>query len=145
MRALSADRALQLPVRLHGITLGRPVDLLLDAADWRVVGFDVLCGDEIHRFLPFATTKLREDAIVVASALMLLEDLDFYRTRSRSFRSLLGSQIELRGKPGGALRDLLLTEVGTVSELVLERRGSQVSVSPEGAGLSVAAPSRDAA
>jgi hypothetical protein len=144
MSALSAERALQLPVRLHGITLGRPVDLLLDAAEWRAVGFDVLCGDESNRFLPFATAKLRDDAIVVGSALMLLEDLEFYRTRSRSFRSLLGSQIDLGGQPAGAFRDLLLTAEGTVAELVLERRDSLVSIPPHGAGLSAAAPSRGA-
>jgi hypothetical protein len=37
----SATELLQLPVRLHGIRLGRPVDLLLDLAEWRALGFVV--------------------------------------------------------------------------------------------------------
>ena len=52
MGFVAADELLRLPVRLHGIQLGRPVDVLLDAEAWRVVGLDVLCGDEVHRFLP---------------------------------------------------------------------------------------------
>jgi hypothetical protein len=48
MRELSGDALLALPVRLHGIQLGRPVDLLLDREAVRVVGLDVRCGDEEH-------------------------------------------------------------------------------------------------
>ena len=55
MSELSGDAILSLPVRLHGIELGRPVDLLLDRESLRVVGLDVLCGDEVHRFLPLPT------------------------------------------------------------------------------------------
>ncbi len=47
-----------LPVRLHGIQLGRPVDLLLDPDTRRAVGLDLLCGDEVHRFLPVAVRQL---------------------------------------------------------------------------------------
>ena len=51
MREITGDELLALPVRLHGIQLGRPVDLLLDRDAQRIVGLDVLCGDEVHRFL----------------------------------------------------------------------------------------------
>ena len=64
----------------------------------------MLCGDESRRFLVFAAADLREDAIVVSSALLLLEDVDFYRDRSRSLRDLLG----------GELRDLLVRPDGSV-------------------------------
>ena len=107
----SATELLQLPVRLHGIRLGRPVDLLLDRTEWRALGFVVHCGDEETRFLVFAAADLREDAIDVRSALMLLEDVDFYRDRSRSLRDLLG----------GELRDLLLLPDGSVEALVVEQ------------------------
>ena len=90
MGSRSATELLQLPVRLHGIRLGRPVDLLLDPVEWRVLGFVVLCGDETKRFLAFAAADLREDAICVSSALLLLENVEFYRKRSRSLRDLLG-------------------------------------------------------
>jgi hypothetical protein len=113
MGSRSATELLQLPVQLHGIRLGRPVDLLLDAAEWRALGFVVLCGDESSRFLVFAAADLREDAIVVSSALLLLEDVGFYRDRSRSLRDLLG----------GELRDLLVMPDGSVEALVVEEQG----------------------
>jgi hypothetical protein len=104
MGSRSATELLQLPVRLHGIRLGRPVDLLLDPVEWRVLGFAVLCGDESVRFLPFPAADVQEDAIQVQSALLLLEDVEFYRQRSRSLRDVLH----------GELRDLLVTPDGGV-------------------------------
>jgi hypothetical protein len=104
MGSRSATELLQLPVQLHGIRLGRPVDLLLDPVEWRALGFVVLCGDESSRFLVFAAADLREDAIDLPSALVLLEDVDFYRERSRSLRALLGDE----------LRDLLVSPDGSV-------------------------------
>jgi hypothetical protein len=104
MGSRSATELLQLPVELHGIRLGQPVDLLLDPTEWRALGFVVRCGDESSRFLVFAAADLREDAIEVTSALLLLEDVDFYRDRSRSLRDLLG----------GELRDVLVAPDGSV-------------------------------
>ena len=108
MGSRSATELLQLPVQLHGIRLGRPVDLLLDPGEWRALGFVVLCGDESSRFLAFAAADVREDAIDVSSALLLLEDVEFYRGRSRSFRDLLA----------GEIRDLLVAPDGSVEALV---------------------------
>jgi hypothetical protein len=108
MGSRSATELLQLPVRLHGIRLGRPVDLLLDRLEWRALGFVVLCGDGSTRFLAFAAADVREDAICASSALLLLEDVEFYRRRSRSLRDLLG----------GGLRDLLVRPDGSAEALV---------------------------
>jgi len=118
MGSRSAIELLQLPVQLHGIRLGRPVDVLLDADEWRALGFVVLCGDESLRFLVFAAADVEADAIRVQSALMLLEDVEFYRARSRSLRELL--------KPG-EVRDLLLARDGSVDALLLPD-GSSVEV-----------------
>jgi hypothetical protein len=52
---------------MGGIELGRPVDLLIDRNRPRAVGFDVLCGDEAHRFLPFVVATFRDDAIEIDS------------------------------------------------------------------------------
>jgi hypothetical protein len=120
MGSRSATELLQLPVRLNGIRLGQPVDLLLDPAEWRALGFVVLCGDEGSRFLVFAAADLREDAIDVSSALLLLEDVEFYRDRSRSLRDLLGAE----------LRDLLVTPDGNVEALVVERDGVLQQIEP---------------
>ena len=119
MGTRSATALLQLPIRLHGIRLGRPVDLLLDAAEWRALGFVVLCGDESLRFLVFAAADLRDDAIEVPSAFLLLEDLDFYRDR-RSLRGLLGRPVVDGAPELGELRDLLLRADGCIDSLLVD-------------------------
>jgi hypothetical protein len=124
MRSRSATELLQLPVRLHGIRLGRPVDLLLDPVEWRALGFVVRCRDGSSRFLVFAAADLFEDAIDVSSALMLLEDVEFYRDRSRSLRDLRGDE----------LRDLLVMPDGSVEAVVVERDGV-VQLEPTGVSL----------
>ena len=111
MKSRSAIELLQLPGRLHGIRLGRPVDLLLDPAEWRAVGFVVHCGDESLRFLVFAAADLQEDAIDLPSALVLLEDVEFYRARSRSLRDLLRGELSV----------LLVAPDGSVKKVESER------------------------
>jgi hypothetical protein len=90
MRGRSAADLLSLPVRLNGIQLGRPVEALVDATSDRVVGFEVICGDESRRFLPFAVAEIRDDELALTSALMLIDerDLGFYRRRSRRLADL---------------------------------------------------------
>ena len=90
MRGRSASDLLALPVRLHGIQLARPVDVLVDNAVDRVIGFEVSCGDGAQRFLPFAVARLRADEIALESALTLIDerDLDFYRRRLRRLSDL---------------------------------------------------------
>ena len=122
MRSRPATELLRLPVRLRGIRLGRPVDLLLDPVEWRALGFVVHCGDESSRFLVFAAADLLEDAIDVSSVLLLLEDVGFYCDRSRSLRDLLGDE----------LRDLLVGPDGSIEALVVERDGVVQRIDPTG-------------
>ncbi len=137
MAAFSVERALRLPVRLHGIQLGHAVDLLLDADEWRALGFDVRCGDEVNRFLPVAAARVRDDEIGAGSALMLLEDIGFYRTHGRSVRALLGEPLA----GAGTLRDVVVEPGGAVAELVLEEDGNARRV----ALVDGTIPQRDAA
>ena len=53
------------------------------------MGFDVLCGDGSHRFLPYVTALLGGDEVEVGSPLVLLgrDQLDFYRRHGRALRS----------------------------------------------------------
>jgi len=76
-------------VVMDGIELGRVVDVILDETGERPVGFDVLCGDGSHRFLPYATALIGGDEVEVGSALVLLgrDQLDFYRRHGRALRS----------------------------------------------------------
>jgi hypothetical protein len=141
MGASSAVAALHLPVRLHGIKLGRPVDMLVELDTWHVVGFVVRCGDGTTRFLPYGACQVGDDEIAVASSLMLLEDVGFYTSRGTSFRSLLGGIVTRNGRAAGTLRDLLLGP-GHVDALEIERGESVVHIPASG---SRAAPSQAAA
>jgi len=141
--SVTASTALQLSVNLHGIQLGRPVDLLLDRDSWNVLGFVVRCGDESQRFLPLAASQLSQEEIAVGSALMLLEDVGFYRSRGTSFRRLLGGEVQHGGRAQGRLRDLVLAR-GEVAELELERGASGAVVRVPAAGTTVV-PSRASA
>jgi hypothetical protein len=132
MGSRSAIELLLLPVRLQEIRVGRPVDVLLGADAWRVIGFVVLCGDESRRFLVYATADPRENEIAVPSALLLLDDVDFYRGRSRSLRALLGGTVANAQHELGVLRDLLIAPDGTVSALMVEQDGAMREVEPAG-------------
>jgi hypothetical protein len=140
MGSLSASAALHLPIRMRGIQLGRPIDLLLETDTWHAIGYVVLCGDESQRFLPLAASQTTDEEIRVASALMLLEDVGFYRTRGTSYRSLLGGQVHRRGRPAGRLRDLVLAG-GEITELELDRGGAAGIVRVPASG-SIVVPSR---
>lgn len=133
MRTRPATELLRVPVQLHGIRLGRPVDLLLDPESWRVLGFVVLCGDDVERFLVFAGGDLHEDEIAVPSAFLLLEDVDFYRSRSRSLRGLLGRAVVREGRELGELDDLLLRPDGIVEAIVVDVDDAPHEVEPGGA------------
>jgi hypothetical protein len=137
MGSFSAAATLQLPVQLRGIKLGRPVDILLDLDQRHVVGFVVRCGDESRRFLPLAACTTSTDEIAVSSALMLLEDVAFYKDRSVSFRSLLDGAVD-----GGELRDVEFDSAGVVETLDVEREGVHERIPAEG---TLVVPTREAA
>ena len=86
MRGHLAGELLRRPVRLRGMRLGETVDLILDPERTRVLGFDVLCGDEVHRFLPFPAAEIAGEGVLVASTLTLLEadQRAFYHRYGRS-------------------------------------------------------------
>ena len=136
MGFLSAAELVGRPVRLHDVGLGRVVDIVLDPAARRVLGFVVDCGDETPRFLPFAASQPGEREVAVASALMLLDDVGFYRKHGVSYRVVTGAQVERAGRPAGSLVDLIVGHDGGVVELVLEHDGAQLRVPAEGSSLS---------
>ena len=121
MRGVSAERLLRLPVRVRGIELGRPVDLVLDREHTRALGFEVLCGDEERRFLPLAVATIREDELEVRSSLALLEaaELAFYTKRGSTFAALRGCGVLRARRLLGELADLTLAADGTIASVVL--------------------------
>ena len=86
---MTAVELLNRRVVLDGIELGRVVDVILDETGERPVGFEVLCGDGSHRFLPYATALIDGEQVEVGSPFVLLErdQLDFYRRHGRALRS----------------------------------------------------------
>ena len=122
MKELSGDSILSLPLRLHGIELGRPADLLLDRETLRVVGLDVLCGDEVHRFLPLPTAAIADDGLTIHSPLVLLEEdeLSFYRARAFTLTSLRGKPVTRKQRSVGTLRDVAFAPDGKLLGVVLE-------------------------
>jgi hypothetical protein len=133
MGSLSAAASLQLRVELHGIVLGRPTDLLLDTDAWQVLGFVVHCGDESVRFLPYAAAQVSGAEIAVGSALLLLEDVEFYEKRGTSFRALVGCKVGAVG----ILRDLSIGPGGAVTELEVEYEGAMRRVPAVGQAIAV--------
>jgi hypothetical protein len=122
MRERTGDELLALPVRLHGIQLGRPLDLLLDRDAHRAVGLDVLCGDEVHRFLPLSTAAVGRGEIRILSSLVLLEqrELDFYRSRTLALSRLRGGVVERNGRQLGQLRDVVVAEDGRLMAAIVD-------------------------
>jgi uncharacterized protein YrrD len=121
VKELSGDAILSLPLRLHGIELGRPVDVLLDREGLRVVGLDVLCGDEVHRFLPLPTAAVADDGLTIHSPLVLLEadELRFYRARTFSLASLRGKPVMRKQQSVGTLADVVFGVDGSLVAVVL--------------------------
>lgn len=142
MKERTGDELLALPVRLHGIQLGRPVDLLLDRNARRLVGLDVVCGDEVHRFLPLPTADVGRAEIRILSPLVLLEqrELDFYRSRTLALSRLRDGVVERNGRQLGPLRDVVVAVDGRVVAAIVDHERI-----PFDAGLRFAPKRRSAA
>lgn len=115
---MTGDELLRRSVRVHGIHVGRPVDLLLHPSDPQALGLDVLCGDDRHRFLPFSAAAVTDRYVEAASPLVLLDlrEGSFYRREARSLNALRGTP--LRGH--SSLQDVVLRSDWTIGELVLD-------------------------
>jgi hypothetical protein len=141
MRGRTGDELLRFPVLLRGIVLGQPVDLLLHPTAPRALGLDVRCGDQTHRFLPFAATSLRAEGFGVDSALVLvdLKPDSAYRTQARPLSSLRGSRL---GDDREQLRDVVLGPDWAIEELVIGCGGETRRVPLDGFVLPVRNPTR---
>jgi len=119
---LSAEQLLRLPVRVAGMDIGRAVDLILDPVQGRALGLDVLCRDEVHRFLPLAAADVRDGVIELSSAFALVDDsgFEFYRGRTSSLRMLKGTHVAQAGDNRGVLRDVVLSAAGDLEAFVVE-------------------------
>jgi uncharacterized protein YrrD len=119
---LSAEQLLRLPVRLAGMHIGHAVDLILDPSQGRALGLDVLCRDEVHRFLPLAAADVADGVIELSSAFALVDDsgFEFYRDRTSSLRTLKGTHVAQAGTDLGRLRDVVMSAAGDIEAFVVE-------------------------
>jgi hypothetical protein len=117
-------------VRLHGIQLGRPVDVVLDRDHRRALGFEVHCRDDERRFLPFSVASIGSDTLSITSALLLLDrsELRFYTDRGATFASLRATPVEQDGRVLGVLEDLRLTADGLVNAVVVRTAKGRLEV-----------------
>lgn len=115
---MTGDELLRRPVRVHGIHLGQPVDVLLHPTEPQALGLDVLCGDDKHRFLPLSAAEVTERHVEAFSPLVLLDlrEGSFYRREARSLNGLRGTPLPDRS----LLQDVVLAQDWTISELVLD-------------------------
>jgi hypothetical protein len=93
---LRPEGLLERRVLFRDIVLGTVVDVILDTSLRRVLGLDVLCGDRVRRFLPFGACELRHGVIGVDSALVLSEELEFYRSRGQALTVLRRRGVPLK-------------------------------------------------
>lgn len=121
MTGFRAQELLRLAVRVGDIEVGRVVDVLVDSVGGRVLGVDILCRDESHRFLSLSATDIGDGVIVAGSPFTLLaeDQLDFYRKRATTFRTLRGTPVQVHGRNVGLLADVVLTPNGEITDLVV--------------------------
>jgi hypothetical protein len=103
-----AEELLSLPLLVRGIELGCAVDLFIVRDTTHAIGFDIRCGDEAHRFLPFAVATLKEDAIEIESPLVLLDfgQVGFYREQATTLSELNGDAGEVTVGRDGSIRGI---------------------------------------
>jgi hypothetical protein len=130
MGSIAFGDVLALPVRLHGIDLGRVVELVVDLGVRHVLGFEVRCGDERHRFLPLGAAHVRENEIAIGSSLILLDELDFYRGRGHALGALRGARVASTGGELGTLRDVVFDAAGSIRELVVGTSTGETRIAP---------------
>jgi hypothetical protein len=117
------------PVCYADIRLGVVVDVLLADGLRRVLGFDVLCGDRAHRYLPLAACEVEDAAVSVVSALVLMrQELEFYRERGRALTAVRGFPVRRGRRELGTLLDLVFAPGGELLEIVVETDEGQATV-----------------
>jgi hypothetical protein len=97
---LKAETLLQRPVCFRDIELGRVVDVILDTSLRRILGLDVLCGDRGRRFLPYGACQIEPGVVGVESALVLSDEIEFYRSHGLALTVLRRRGVPLRRVEG---------------------------------------------
>ena len=121
------------PVRIRGIDVAEPVDVLLDPELRCVLGFEVHCRDGVNRFLPWLASELEPEQLSVELPVTLLDgpQLDYYREHSLALNAL--RRLPVAGLDGSAARveDVIVDSRGLVQALVLADRDRTRAIAPD--------------
>lgn len=126
----NASALLRREVVFRDIRLGAVVDVVFDPGLTRAIGFDVRCGDGVHRFLPFAAAAIGPESLDVSSPLVLM-DRSLYSRRTHPLGDLRGQAVREGGRTVGELSDLALADDGALAAFVVLVDGQTVEVGPE--------------
>ena len=109
------------PVRIRGIDVAEPVDVLLDPELRCVLGLEVHCRDGVNRFLPWLAGQLEPEQLSVELPVTLLDgpQLEYYREHSLALNAV--RRLPVAGLDGSAARveDVIVDSSGLVRGLVV--------------------------
>jgi hypothetical protein len=128
MTSFASEDLISRPICLHGIELGEVADLIVEPAEMRALGLVVRCGDGRDRFLPLAAARIAEPEVAIGSALLLLDELPFYRAQGNAVADLRGAVVQTGGAPAGTLRDVLVSADGAVERLLVDTAAGEREV-----------------
>jgi hypothetical protein len=130
---LSAEELLRFPVRLDGMDVGRAVDVIVDPLQQRALGLDVLCLDEVHRFLPLAAAEVGDGEIRLSTPFAFVDSdgFEFYRGRASSLRTLKGTHVARKGRDLGSIRDVVVSPDGEITAFLVDSGEDGVAIAAE--------------
>ena len=92
-------------VHIGDHSVGRVIDVILDAAQDTVLGFEVRAHSGKRYFLPLALTMMPNGSITVSSPLHLVEDVEYYRRRGRPVTWPEAERLKLELAGGRVVRE----------------------------------------
>ncbi|HEX6701282.1 MAG TPA: hypothetical protein VF101_11175 [Gaiellaceae bacterium] len=120
MTSFTSEDVVSRPICLHGIELGEVADLIVDPVTMRALGLVVRCGDERDRFLPLAAARITDHQVAIGSALLLLDEVPFYRAQGSTVDDLRGAVVRTGRAQAGTLRDVLVSADGAVERVLVD-------------------------
>jgi hypothetical protein len=111
-------------VRIHGIDVGEPVDVLLDPDLRCVLGLEVHCRDGVNRFLPWLAGELQPDELLVELPVALLDgpQLEYYREHALALNALRRLPVAGFDTPAARVEDVVVDARGRVVALEIDAR-----------------------
>jgi hypothetical protein len=119
-------------VRIRGIDVGDPVDVLLDPDLRCALGLEVHCRDGVNRFLPWLSGAFGAEELSVDFPLALLDgpQLDYYRERAVPLNVLRRLTVDDSNGSSARIEDVLVDARGRICALVVAEIDGERAVDP---------------